>query len=107
MKGLKSSLSVLRGLLTGGLSIRARLLLLSAFMLMLLAGSNLFLRSEIVAEQVALESNAANLKKINATLESGSQTLTEIGQAMNAGNQELAASTATTGSARGVRCPRS
>ncbi|MCZ6861341.1 MAG: hypothetical protein O7I42_13880, partial [Alphaproteobacteria bacterium] len=90
MKSLKLSLSFLRGFSMGGLTIRARLLLLSAFMLVLLAGSNLFLRSEIVAEQVALEGNAANLKNIIATLESGSRTLTDIGETMHAGNQELA-----------------
>lgn len=90
MKGLKYSFSFLRDLLTGGLTIRARLLWLSAFMLALLAGSNLFLRSEIIAEQVALEANAANLEEINAALVSGSRTLSDIGQAMHAGTQELA-----------------
>jgi methyl-accepting chemotaxis protein len=58
-------------------------------MLVILAGSNLFLRSEIVAEQAMLEADAANLKQINATLQSGSRTLKGIGQAMHAGNQTL------------------
>ena len=69
MKGFKYSFRFLRGLSMGGLTIRARLLFLSAFMLALLAGSNLFLRSEIVAEQVTLEANAAKLKEINAALQ--------------------------------------
>ena len=89
MKGFKFSVPSLRRLSMRGLTIRARLLLLSGFMLALLAGSNLFLRSEIVAEQATLEADAANLKQINATLQSGSRTLEGIGQTMRAGNQAL------------------
>ena len=90
MKGLKYSFTFLRGFSKGRFTIRGRLLLLSAFMLTLLVVSNLFLRSEIVAEQAALEANAANLKEISATLQSGSRTLTDISRSMQAGNQELA-----------------
>ncbi len=90
MKGLKYSVPFLRGLSMRGLTIRARLLMLSGFLLALMVGSNLFLRSEIVAEQATLEADMVNLKEINAALQSGNRTLKDIGQTMHAGNQELA-----------------
>ena len=89
MKGLKHSVPFLRRFSMRGLTIRARLLMLSGFLLALMMGSNLFLRSEIVAEQATLEADSVNLKEINATLQSGNRTLKDIGQTMDAGTQAL------------------
>ena len=59
MKGLKYSVPSLRGLSMRALSIRARLLLLSSFMLSLLAGPDLVSRSRIVSEQATPAARAA------------------------------------------------
>ena len=71
------------------LTIRARLLLLSGFVLMLMVGSSLYLRSEVVAGQSTLEASATTLNEIRATLQSGSRTLTDIGGTLKAGSRTL------------------
>lgn len=84
--------------MTKALTIRARLLVLSGFLMVLLAGSTLYLRNEIGALQAALQTNAGALQDLSATLQAGSRTLSEIASTVNAGNEALREDVATVAS---------
>ena len=72
---------------TNGFTIRGRLLALSGFLLTLLAASNLYLRSEIIAGQAALEAGATRMNEVGVTLRTGQQTLKDIGKTLQLGDQ--------------------
>ena len=72
------------------MTIRTRLLLFAGLLLMLLAASNLYLRSQITTAQQALEAGATTLNAVSQTLQAGRQTLLSISRDLQAGTQTIA-----------------
>ncbi len=71
------------------LTIKARLFLLSSILLLVLAGSNLFMRNEIVNGQTTMEKGSTTLEGISATLQESSTKVSHVSSVLQSVSNTL------------------